>query len=208
VTLIKWITCEAPDSAAFGRAQLAWAQLHGVPGFLGQAGGWSRNTPGLAQIFGFWSDTAHYQAFMDREHVRIAAAQAGTFDHLRIRVLDRRFGIGPGLPAGLSGASLLRLAHCRVREGRGDHFVRVQAEVWNPGMAAAPGMCGGVFAQCGEAEFLVLSAWRTTEDHQRYRDERFGRLRRRAEPAADLDSLTGDLIDVEPGWTVPTPRRA
>lgn len=200
--LVKWITCGATDRAAFGLGQQAWAELHGVPGFLGQGGGWSRNAVGVAQIFGFWSDVSSYQAFMDRAHDRVATAQVGTFDELRVRVFGRRLDIGHGFPVDFSAASLLRLAHCHVRERRQAHFVRAQTEVWNPGMAASPGMCGGVFAQSGEAEFLVLSAWRTTGDHQRYLDERFGQLRERAGLTVDLDAVTGDLVDIEPSWTV------
>jgi hypothetical protein len=58
------------------------------------------------------------------------------------------------------------------------------------------------FAQSGEAEFLVLSAWRTAGDHQRYLDERFDQLRERAGLTIDLDAVTGDLVDLEPSWTV------
>ncbi|BBH67915.1 DUF4937 domain-containing protein [Actinoplanes sp. OR16] len=200
--LVKWITCRVTGRAAFDLGQRAWAQLHSVDGFLGQGGGWSRETPGVAQIFGFWSDPAAYQAFMDGAHDRIAAAQAGTFGDISVRVLDQRLGIAAGLPAGLAGSSLLRLAHCRVRGHRRDHFVQMQALVWNPGMAASGGMRGGVLAEGAEAEFLVVSGWETAADHQRYLDERFHRLREAADPAADLEAITGDLIDIEPGWTV------
>jgi hypothetical protein len=201
--LVKWITCWTTDRAAFGLGQQAWAELRGVPGFLGQGGGWSTKTAGVAQIFGLWSDPLSYQAFMDEAHDRIAAAQVGTYDEVRVRVFRQRLDIARGFPVSFAGVSLLRLAHCHVRESQRAHFVQAQAEVWNPGMAAARGMCGGVFAQGSEAEFLVLSAWRTTADHQRYLDERFHRLRETAGSAADLDALTGDLIDLEPSWTVP-----
>jgi hypothetical protein len=200
--LVKWITCWASDRAAFGLGQRAWAELQDVPGFLGQSGGWSRNTAGVAHIFGFWSDPSSYQAFMDRAHNRIAAGQLGTFDAVQVRIFGQRLDIGHGFPVDHSAVSLLRLAHCHVRQRRQAHFVRTQAEVWNPGMAAAPGMRGGVFAQNGEAEFLVLSAWRTAGDHQRYLDERFGQLCERAGLTTDLDAVTGDLVELEPRWTV------
>ncbi|GIF08413.1 hypothetical protein Asi03nite_59510 [Actinoplanes siamensis] len=156
----------------------------------------------MAQIFGFWSDPPAYRAFMDCAHDRIAAAQTGTYDDLRVRVLEQRRGIAAGLPAGLDGSSLLRLAHCQVRERRRDHFIRAQVEVWNPGMAASRGMRGSIFAESAEADFLVLSAWNTAEDHQLYLDERFERLHAAAEADADLDAVTGDVVDLEPGWTV------
>jgi heme-degrading monooxygenase HmoA len=200
--LVKWITCGTTSSAAFGRGQQAWDQLDNVPGFLGQGGGWSRKTPGAAQIFAFWSDPASYQVFMDGPHDRIAAAQLGTFDNIQVRVFRQRLGIASGLPAGLAGSSLLRVAHCNVRKHRRDHFVQVQTEVWNPGMATSRGMRGGVFSERTEAEFLVLSAWETAADHQRYLDHRFSELRNRAESAGDLDAITGDLVELEPSWTV------
>ena len=203
--LVKWITCRTTDGAAFDLGQQAWAQLHNAPGFLGQGGGWSRETPGVAQIFGFWSDPAGYQVFMDGLHDRLAAAQLGTFDDIRVSVFAQRFGIAHGLPAGFAGASLLRLAHCHVREHRREHFVQMLAEVGNPGMAASRGMRGGVFAEGADAEFFVLSAWETAADHQRYLDERFRRRCETAKPAADLDALPGglvDLVDLEPRWTV------
>jgi heme-degrading monooxygenase HmoA len=194
--LVKWITCRAADRAAFGLGQQAWAGLHGVPGFLGQAGGWSHTTADTAQIFGFWSDPTNYQTFMDRTHDRIAAAQTGTFEELRVRVFNHRLDIGTGVPLDFSPVSLLRIAHCQVRPGRPTDFVRVQADLGNPGLAAAPGMRGGVFAQRGDSEFLVLTAWRTAEDHQRYRDESFGSPHATAQPATDL-------VAVEHRWTVP-----
>jgi hypothetical protein len=200
--LIKWITCWITDREAFSLGQRMWAELRGIPGFLGQCGGWSRKTAGIAQIFGFWSDPPSYQAFMAGAHDRIAAPQVGAYDDLRVRVFDQRLDIAHGLPAGFAGASVLRLAHCRVRAHRRDHFVQVQADVWNPGMAASPGMRGGVFAEGSEADFLVLSAWQTIADHQHYLDERFHRLRETARSTADLDAITGDLVDLEPSWTV------
>ena len=96
--LVKWVTCRVPDREAFGLGQRAWAELRGVPGFLGQCGGWSRNATDVAQIFGFWIDRPSYQDFMDRAHDRIAAAQAGTYTDIRVRVLAGREWAGP--PAG------------------------------------------------------------------------------------------------------------
>ncbi|GIE86175.1 DUF4937 domain-containing protein [Actinoplanes regularis] len=199
---VKWITCWATDRAAFDLGQQAWAGLRGVPGFLGQCGGWSRRTAGVAQIFGFWSSRSSHEEFLNGTHDRLAAAQAGTFEEVRVRVLDQRLVIGSGLLAGLPAVSLLRLAHCHVRQGRAAHFIQTQAELWNPGMAGAPGMCGGVFAQNGESECLVLSGWRTADDHQLYLDERFGQRYEKAGLAADLDDVTGDLVDLDPTWTV------
>lgn len=201
--LIKWVACRAVDCEAFHRGQQAWADLHGVPGFLGQCGGWSRREDRRAHIFACWTDEPSYQAFMTGTHDGIAAAQSGSYDALDVRLFDHRLDIGQGLLTDHGRAALLRLAHCHVRAHRQVHFTQAQTEVWNPGMVATPGMRGGVFAQRGETEFLVLSLWRSMADHEGYLHHRFTDLRRLSNAAEDLDSITGDLVDLEQTWTVP-----
>lgn len=63
-------------------------------------------------------------------------------------------------------------------------------------------MRAGVFGRRGESEFLVLTLWNSAADHARYRTDRFPELRRRSLAADDLDSITGDLVEIEPLWTV------
>ena len=60
-----------------------------------------------------------------------------------------------------------------------------------------------MFGQRGEAEFLVLSLWQSVTDHERYLSEYFPDLRERSGAAEDLDSITGDLVDLESAWAVP-----
>ncbi|MBG0567611.1 YdbC family protein [Actinoplanes aureus] len=86
--LIKWVTCTTSDPAAFATGQSAWAGLRDLPGFLGQAGGWSRHEPGRAHIVAWWQDRASYQAFMAGPHDRLAAAQAGAYDTIQVRLFD------------------------------------------------------------------------------------------------------------------------
>lgn len=215
--LIKWVTARVVDRAAFGRGQLAWAALGGWAGFVGQVGGWSVGGVDVAHVFGAWSDGSSYRAFMAGTHDGIAAAQVGTYEAIEVRLFEHRLDIGgelftsrtagsraadAGRAAGTGRAGVIRLAHCHVRTGRRGHFVRAQAEVWNPAMSAAPGMLGGAFAQREETEFLVLSRWRSIDDHERYRAHDVAALRARAGAAADLATITGDLVGLEPAWTV------
>jgi hypothetical protein len=197
LVLIKWIQCRVSDMDAFGRAQRGWTELSAVEGFLGQCGGWSE--PGVAQIVAFWRNQLDYENFMTGAHDRIAESQAGTYDGIDVRLFDHHLDVGAGLPA---GGSVARLAHCHVKAGRQEHFVLAQATVWNPGMVAAPGMRGGVFGRRGDAEFLVLSQWNSTADHEQYRTDRFPELRRRSDAADDLDSITGALVELDPSWIV------
>ncbi|GAA0900258.1 DUF4937 domain-containing protein [Virgisporangium aurantiacum] len=202
MALIKWVTCAVTDRDGFDRGQRGWADLRGRPGFGGQWGGWSG---GAAHVVGCWADEVTYRAFMDGVHDRIAAGQAGTYESASVRVFSHRLTIGAGLLPD-ADAAVLRLAHCHVRPDRRDHFVRAQAEVWNPGMSAAPGMVGGAFAERGDAEFLVLTHWRTAIDHARYVADRFPALRERAAAADDLAAVTGALVDLVPAWTVSPPQ--
>jgi hypothetical protein len=203
LVLIKWIRCGVTDRGAFGSGQQTWAGLRGRPGFLGQGGGWSRREPGVAHVFGCWADQPSYERFMAETHDGIASAQAGTYDAIEVRLFEHLMEIGARFPAGFADASLARLAYCHVRANRQAHFIGAQVEVWNPGMTRSPGMRGGMFGQRGEAEFLVLSLWRSVTDHERYLSEYFPNLRERSGAADDLDSITGDLVDLESAWAVP-----
>jgi hypothetical protein len=200
--LIKWIRCGVADAEAFDSGQRNWARLRGLPGFVGQGGGWSRREPGVAHVFGCWADRSSYERFMASEHDGIAVAQAGMYEIIETRLFDRLLDIGERFPADFADAALLRLAYCQVKKTRRAHFIEAQVEVWNPGMVLAPGMRRGVFGQRGEAEFLVLSLWASVSDHERYVKERFSGLRERSGAVDDLDRITGDLVDLEPGWTV------
>ncbi len=51
-------------------------------------------------------------------------------------------------------------------------------------------------------EFLVLSMWLAAAEHGKYRQERVERLSLRAQTEADVEALTGDVVDLEPAWTV------
>jgi heme-degrading monooxygenase HmoA len=200
--LIKWISCEVTDHQGFDLGQRAWRILDGQPGFIGQGGGWSRHRPHLAHVFSCWTDREHYLTFMNSAHDRVAARQAATFRSIEVNLFARLLDIGTPMRGDITGASVLRVAHCRVRSGRQSHFMTAQTKVWNPGMTASPGMLGGLFAGDGKADFLVLTMWRSIADHERYRMERFPELRHRAAVTDDLDHLGGDLIDVEHAWQV------
>jgi hypothetical protein len=177
--------------------------LREQPGFRGQGGGWSRARPGVAHLFGFWESRAFYDSFMARSHDRLHAGQVGTYTGMRVRLFEYRFDVKVGFRPVFSDADLLRVAHCRVRPGRVENFTLMQEKVWNPAMAGSPGMLRGVFAQADPGdEFLVLSMWNTAAEHGKYRAERIERLALRAHTEADVAAIAGDVIEVEPSWTV------
>jgi hypothetical protein len=195
--------CSVVDRAGFERGQRKWAGLLGEPGFRGQGGGWGRAQPGTVHLFAFWESRALYDSFMARSHDRLAASQAGTYRNIQVRLFEYRFDVKMGFEPRFSDADLLRVAHCQVREDRTEHFALMQEKVWNPAMAGSPGMLRGVFAEAVPVrEFLVLSMWNSVAERAKYRTERVERLALRAQTGADISAIAGDVIDLEPSWTI------
>lgn len=200
--LVKWIRCGVVDQAGFDRGQRSWAALRGQPGFRGQGGGWSRAQPGVVHLFAFWDGPDSYDAFMAGPHDGIAAAQGGTFEMLAVRIFERRLDVKVGFEPRFDDTDLLRVALCKVRPERVDHFTLMQERVWNPAMAGSPGMLRGVFGQGTGSDFLVLSMWDSATEHGKYRDGAVSRLSERAELDSDVLSVAGDVVDVVQAWTV------
>ncbi|MCD9145574.1 YdbC family protein [Streptomyces albireticuli] len=200
--LVKWIRCTVTDRRGFERGQRKWAGLLGEPGFRGQGGGWSRSRPHVAHLFGFWESRAFYDSFMARSHDRLAAAQSGTYRDIQVRLFEHRFDVKVGFRPQFSDADVVRVAHCRVREDRVEHFTLMQEKVWNPAMAGSPGMLRGLFGQAPGPEFLVLSMWNSEAEHGKYRTERVERLALRAQTETDVAAIGGDIVSIEPSWTV------
>ncbi|HET8683432.1 MAG TPA: YdbC family protein [Micromonosporaceae bacterium] len=94
--LVKWVWCGVVDRAAFDGGQRGWGGLRGLPGFLGQGGGYSRSRPAVAHIFSCWADPHSYETFMAQAHDRFAATQAGTYRSIEVRLFDRLMDTPPG----------------------------------------------------------------------------------------------------------------
>uniref|UniRef100_UPI002810C7F6 DUF4937 domain-containing protein n=1 Tax=Streptomyces alfalfae TaxID=1642299 RepID=UPI002810C7F6 len=164
--------------------------------------GWSRGRPGVAHVFAFWESRAFYDSFMARSHDRLAAAQGGTYTGVRAKLFDHRFDVKTGFEPRFTDADVVRVAHCRVHEERVEHFALMQQKIWNPAMAGSPGMLRGLFGAAPGHEFLVLSMWQSAAERGKYRVERVERLSLRAQTEADVAALAGDVVDLEPSWTV------
>jgi hypothetical protein len=203
--LVKWIRCGVVDQAGFDRGQRRWAALREQPGFHGQGGGWSRSQPGVAHLFSFWDGQSSYDAFMAGPHDAITAPQDGSYEMLAVRLFTHRLEVKVGFEARFADADLLRVALCKVRPERFEHFSQMQQRVWNPAMAGSPGMLRGIFGQGqqGQADdFLVLSMWNSATERGKYREQAVARLSERAGLDADVVSVAGDVVDVVQSWTV------
>ncbi|MFB6815103.1 YdbC family protein [Streptomyces sp. NPDC056347] len=200
--LVKWIRCTVVDRRGFERGQRKWAGLLGEPGFRGQGGGWSRRHPDVAHVFSFWDNRVFYDSFMARAHDALAAEQSGTYSTAQVKLFQHRFDVKTGFEPRFTDADVVRVAHSRVREDRVDHFALMQERVWNPAMAGSPGMLRGVFGEAPGQEFLVLSMWQSSAERGKYRAGSVERLTQRAQTEDDVLELAGDVVQLEPSWTV------
>ncbi|MBM9507196.1 DUF4937 domain-containing protein [Actinacidiphila acididurans] len=200
--LVKWIRCGVVDRPGFDRGQRGWAALRNQPGFRGQGGGWSRAQPGVVHLFTFWDGRPSHDAFAAGPQEGLAAAQRGTFEMLTEHLFERRLDVKVGFEPRFDDIDLVRVALCKVRPDRTDHFTSMQERVWNPAMAGSPGMLRGVFGQGAGSDFLVLSMWDSATEHGKYREGAVSRLSERAELDADVLSVAGDVVDVVQAWTV------
>ncbi|MGC5345379.1 YdbC family protein [Streptomyces sp. DT171] len=200
--LVKWIRCTAVDRRGFERGQRKWAGLLGEPGFRGQGGGWSRERPDVAHVFAFWENRVFYDSFMARGHEQLAAAQSGTYKDAQVKLFEYRFDVKTGFEPVFTDVDVVRVAHSRVHEDRVEHFSLMQRQVWNPAMAGSPGMVRGAFGEAPGHEFLVLSMWQSSAERGKYRPNSVERLSLRAGIEEDVAALAGDVVQLEPSWTV------
>jgi hypothetical protein len=89
-----------------------------------------------------------------------------------------------------------------VHAERAEHFTLMQQKVWNPAMAGSPGMVRGLFGEAPGDEFLVLSMWLSAAEHGKYQVDRVERLSVRAQTEVDIEAISGDIVRLEPTWTV------
>lgn len=156
----------------------------------------------MAHLFTFWDAQRSHDAFMAGPHDGIAAGQQGTFEMLAVNLFEHRLDVKVGFEPRFGDTDLLRVALCKVRPERVEHFTLMQQRVWNPAMAGSPGMLRGIFGQGAGNDFVVLSMWNTATEHGKYREGAVSRLSERAELDVDVLSVTGDVVDVVQAWTV------
>ncbi|QBD75265.1 DUF4937 domain-containing protein [Ktedonosporobacter rubrisoli] len=209
--LIKWIVCQVPANArrAFSIAQSQWSALKGMPGFLGQIGGWTSASPQQAGILACWQDEASYLHFMQSMHNALfeQSRQKGTYTSLSITLFEELMSIAGSqsdLQAALATGTVLRVTDSQLFPQRDQLFIHNQKTIWNPGMMQASGMYGGVFAQAQDhsSRYLVATLWSDLQAHQAYREALFPHLREKANLPQTLQSIHGWVLQLEKTWQV------
>ncbi len=100
---------------------------------------------------------------------------------------------------------MLRVAQCDVYPNRQSHFVCMQQETWNPGLARHENMLGGLFARSATDanRFLSVTWWRDRETHDAYVADTLPGLREAATLDQDSRHLDAKSIALDPSWWAP-----
>jgi len=208
---VKFITCVVPQQKRplFAKGQEAWSALSNLDGFVAQTGGWSQSRDDCAVIVAYWENETAYNRFMRDAHDDIfkSNSQEETYSEITVTLFEGvsdTTGAGSSIGESVLQAEFIRLADCRVRSDRIEHFLEVQETVWKPGMAGAAGMLEELFARSTKEKqrFLVTTLWEKEGDHTRYREGIFRSLSERAAPYEDCVSIDGILVKVERSWRV------
>lgn len=207
--LIKWIKCQVnnSDKISFSKAQEAWRKIKNAEGFLGQLGGWDQHNQNEACILSFWKDSRAYKNFMDHIHDGIFenSNQRNTYVNISVQIYKKKNDINSiDITTILGKGNILRVADCLVKNGFHADFEDKQLEVWNKGMTDAQGMLSGVFSQSinDHDRYLVASIWEDATSHQNYADNNLPFLKKRSAVEDTTLSITGNLIEINPLWTV------
>jgi len=90
--LLKLIECNViPEKReAFSEGQKMWKELHNVPGFVAQIGGWSRSNYNKAYILAFWLEQNSYENFMDHvhDHLFVKTRQDETYSSIKVSLYE------------------------------------------------------------------------------------------------------------------------
>jgi heme-degrading monooxygenase HmoA len=209
--IIKWIVCEVPQGKKeeFSHAQEEWKALKGIKGFIGQIGGWDLKLNSDACVLSIWEDFESYKLFMDNTHDQIFHRnnQKQSYKSITVTLFESLLDI-PGvyneIYESLTKGKILRVADTTIHDDREQHFIKVQKDIWIPGMNKASGMYSGMFCKVTGAlsRYLVTTLWKDERTHQEYVETIFPLLKHKAELEKDISFILSRLILLDDKWTV------
>ncbi|MEE9430030.1 MAG: YdbC family protein [Melioribacteraceae bacterium] len=208
---LKWIVCEVENEfkSAFSEAQEKWFETKKTKGFMGQIGGWNLQYPTEACILSFWEDKNSLNYFMENIHYEIFNnnKQEKTYKSIYVNYFNLKFNM-PGseidFARRIKTATFLRIADCKVKPEKVNHFEEVQKSIWLPGMRKTKGMLGGEFSISEKemSRYLVSTFWDSEKNHAQYVKNNLSILQNKSDVENDLLNITGKQILLENSWRV------
>ncbi|WLR43011.1 DUF4937 domain-containing protein [Bacillus carboniphilus] len=88
--IIKFIKCEVlqKNKELFSHEQEKWSSIKSDPGFIGQIGGWNKNSQTEAVILSFWKDKKFYNQFMNNRHDFIYNHQRDLLHSINVEIFN------------------------------------------------------------------------------------------------------------------------
>lgn len=209
--LLKWAVCSVAEEqlSLFSIAQKKWEALKGVQGFLGQIGGWTRDTPPYACMLSLWQDEASYWDFMQHQDEIIFPhnKQNELFSSPSTTLCTEIMAIPGSMQnfiSALSACNMLRVTASQTFPERTQDFIQNQIKIWNPGMAEARGMYSAIVARTDEhpPRFLLTSLWQDRQAHQAYLATLFPLIRKYAQLPQTVQQIKGWFVQLEKEWQV------
>ncbi|MCP5061162.1 MAG: DUF4937 domain-containing protein, partial [Ignavibacteriae bacterium] len=195
--------------AAFSKAQEEWVDTKNTKGFIAQIGGWDINNSNEACILAFWEDQNSLKYFMENIHDKIFnnSKQEKTYKSISVNYFNLKFimhGSEIDLTKRIKNATFLRIADCKVKPNKLNHFEDVQKSVWIQGMKEAKGMLGGEFSLSGKdsTRYLVSTLWDDANNHKSYVTNILPNLKEKSDVRNDLEKITGKQIFLENSWRI------
>jgi len=208
---IKWINCNVSLHLKdkFSLAQEKWIRTKSAKGFVAQTGGWNSKDETEACIISFWENKYALQYFMTNFHdqIFIENKQDQFYSSIAVDHFNSNLtleGESSTFIQAIKNAHILRIADCRVKNDKVEHFEQMQKEIWQPGMKNAKGMLIGYCSKSTNDTnaYLITSFWDSQENHQKYVDNILHGLREKADVINDLETTAGKQLFLVDSWKI------
>ncbi len=204
----KLIKCDVPANKRqqFSDGQKCWSKTANASGFIKQFRGWDGDQ---AIILALWQDKASVEHFMRTMHDPIAekANQADSYSSIDVSYLNQVFEIPVHSYSEKSKPQFIRIADCKLIDGKEQEFLDTQQKVWNTGMSSVKGMLGGYVWQFVKEplRYLVTTFWESETTHQYYMQEHFPLLKEVTNAKTHINELSGCFVGLQNNWMIQAP---
>jgi hypothetical protein len=176
--LLKRISCQVGvgKKDIFSLGQAGWSQLHTVPGFVGQIGGWDTKDKQIAHLISLWKDVESYQYFMHNVHDKIyeSSSQAPSIQNIEVET----FVITIPLPGDLedsadylTNSSCIRMERSQINKLHREVFIQMRIPWRLSAGKVGKVLVGESYKQ--ENVFLTVTGWDRPENEECYQVNKF-----------------------------------
>jgi|GEM_PF-3120042 len=197
------------DKRVFSYRQQHWKNIESAEGLLGRIGGWNIKNPLEACTLTFFHDLDAYESFQEQtSHDPLKLAKTSNrLALIESQIYEKKKDIFGRLNEQVFASMkecghLLKIGTCQIKKEKRDDFLLMQQSVWNLGMANAPGMTTGLFAESvhDASQFLILTRWKSKGEYQAFAEHVLPKLLNWAYNEQIEEQFQGRLIRLVNEW--------